>query len=231
MDQYCLKCGSKIFSIGIYLPCSTSPICLKHFSNDNSHIQCQNCCNNKHYFNDLIKMRANRLNYKTYKFESLKSEIQEKLNQFIQIQTDPDYHIGEKYSDLIARIDLRREELIKEIDSFYFELIRSLKEHKEETIKSFSYKIQNLNELQEDLDKNKINITENSVNNLQKIDTSLKNLKNLVEKLRPIEKIIDQTENNEFLVNENNNISLKELFGCLKLSNPPRPIPSIDIKF
>ena len=232
MDKQAIVCEFKdcnlIYEDPVALPCGNS-LCQHHLKTFDDKFVCY-FCNNEHQneFNvnkAMVKMINNH-----FQLDPLRKKIKESfynLSQTIQEydSIDRDSHIYDYFQELRNKVDLHREELIKEIIERSEEIIKQLKE-KEEECKLNAAKLDkmNLNELKnENLPswKHKFRMPEINQNELN----------DLLNKMNEALKVVtNENKNfkNELLLNKSFQFDRKEkssLFGELVIKNVSLVLP------
>ena len=119
----------------VALPCGDS-LCQHHLETmANDQFEC--CfCNRIHKIPEdgfSINKTINQLVENYFEMDPLRKQIKESLNKLNEIiyeheKLDPEGYIFDHIGEIVNRVDLHREELIKEINEKYDEIIKQLKE-------------------------------------------------------------------------------------------------------
>ena len=124
-----------IFEHPVTLPCGES-LCLKHIERCIEKFKCS-FCDEEHQIpqNGGFKMNKtiNMLMNKFLKIDPFRKEIYAAFDKLVNLiddyeKIDPESYIFDNLGEIINKVDLHREELIKEINDKYNEIIKRLKE-------------------------------------------------------------------------------------------------------
>ena len=138
------------FEHPVILPCGES-LCQKHLEEVNQIFTCY-FCNEEHQIREdgyKINKTINMLMNIFLEIDPLRKEVYatfDKLNKLIgdYEKIDPESYIFDNLREVINKVDLHREELIKEINEKYDEIIKRLKE-KEQMCKLNARKLEKMN--------------------------------------------------------------------------------------
>ena len=167
----------------ITLPCGES-LCLKHLESFNDQFKCF-LCDEEHQMPKngfKINKTINLLLENYFESNPLRNEIRESFNRLNQLicdyeTLDPEGYIFDYIRELINRVDLHREELLKEINDKSDQIIKQLKD-KEQICMANVSKLQKMN-----LDEFKTDNLPLWEHSLRKPDINEDNLYDLLEKM------------------------------------------------
>jgi len=169
----------------IILPCGET-VCKAH-SDEISNGKCMICSGThlvpkegfleNRIVKDLLENRANEINLNFSKFKEYKKIIQDlngNLREIETIQKDPENYIFEYFGELTRQVDLRRENVIRDIHKYSDELIQKIEKLKQDCVAK-SKETTKITEVLETI-KPKMNDLNSMFNSLEIDDIKLKEI-------------------------------------------------------
>jgi len=219
----------------IILPCGET-VCKMH-TDEIIKGECMSCSeihkapqngfpSNKFAKNQLdLKVNKISLNFSQFKkYSQIIQDLNENLNETETIQKDPDNYIFEYFGELKRQVDLRRETLIEDINTYSDELIQKIEKLKQECVaksKEATTITQDLEEIKAKM--NELNSMFNSLEiddiNLKEIITKKKS-KELSELMEPVLKQYKfELQGKKYYKLLTNEFKLEYVFGSLGCSD------------
>ena len=173
---YCSKCVNIDEDFEIYLPCG-STVQYKELKNQPNTIDCLVCKNHTIDIDECLEMKKNKLNIKRRHYE-IESQKYEKLKvEMASVKVKNEVVLDQEFVKLKNAADLRREELRKQIDEYYFKLLDEIEDKRNVCLKKISEKADEINSFKQPVEENSIEFYKQ---NLMVMEKEVKNLENFI---------------------------------------------------